>query len=280
MLRLEFILIGLVSVVLSGCGGSGSGGKKKGSNPGITSSKPMGSFSEVGDQTNLPAYPDYCESDKYSIDPKLKVGQTFKVDEKWLATSGEYIGNPKLVTVLSVNKQVNKVSTRSDFKLGNGLPAWLKMSCSQTSESGSLTINCDADDMSSNLKKAMDKSGESWTMSSCFVKWDDKRQSMRKVTFGEYKFANGKTVQAYKIVQTDSGILECMNNSNNNKGGTPTLEGKGVDTVIKIISADVPDIVEKFSCGSPAKIFSYRKVETDSGKILAHEKFEIQEGAF
>lgn len=267
----------LASTFIYGCGGgSGSGGNNKSLDHDNTppSSKAMGTFSEVGDQSNVDQWPENCPSNTRSIDSRLKVGRSFRIEDKWLATSGDYIGQVETKTILSIDRSAGKVSSRREFALPNGEGVWVKETC--TSDFDNSSTKCDANEISENLKQYMDQGDGSWSMSSCFVKWNVNRQGERKVTFGEYKFANGKTVSAYRIEESATGTVECWNN----ESGDPISEGNGKESQVKIISADVPEIRQSTSCGGPSTVFEYQKTELDSGKIMSHKKFEIQSGSF
>lgn len=263
----------LLGGFLSGCG-SGGGTDGSGSdvfNPHAVSSSPQGVFVEEKSPSESEISPYLAENGCYSgwtLDSRLQPGQVFKKRQGSLSNLGD-IGQFYAEfkdTVLTVDQEEGSITFRREFSMKNGQQKNLEIECL-----GNLGVCREAEQVSDNIHTPI-------VEESCWVDQSGDYQNQRKSRIGTYQFSDGPSVNAYKIESIYIGDVFCDKLEEGRWVGTSRLN-KGKKTVIYIMSVNVPKSIGS-TCGQVEEIFSFSKIELDTGEVIELDTYELLGGQF
>lgn len=282
-MKLLWMAICTASVAIIGCDNGGPSAKKgTGLSFSVEAPQPgmKGTFETIEDQSGQSVDPHSCDANfEFKLDSKLKPNQTFEMYRVDMEVSGDYTGMEKQsIKVLSVNHDEQNWTYRTSFLLSTDQFAWFDSKYKMSkSDDGQVNYENEIEGTSESLKPYMNESDEVTWIASCFSNWSEGEPKVeREVLYGEYTFADGKKVPAYKITTTETGRFSCTNNE-----GESVDQGNGTQVSVQIVSPSVPTIqAPGFSCSPNAPIYEYSKTTLESGEVAAHKKFEIEGGDF
>lgn len=290
-----FVLVAM-GIALAGCA-KDDGPSKKGTGgtvgpQDLPTADGAGLFEAVKDDEMAVIRAGQCENGRQTqMETRLRAGQEFSYEDRWLDTNGEVSGNqPLRETIESVDFAGHVFTKKTFLDFSNGVHGWLKQSCRLEISSSQTSTSCQVTDVSPSLRSIFDnaqrESGPSSYMKSCSMGWerDSKPAGVsaeewnahhyKKYQVGTYRLKDGQRLAAFSERSETSGSITCY--GRNDSTGEKV---HGTRVTVRVSSKAIPNM-GGISCGEAGLVFEYEALKDDNGRLLAFRKFELFGGKF